>query len=122
MNPATVTDLSARSAFLGAFNGLDPNGTWTLFVADVSGGDVSTLVSWELEITAVPEPTTWALGILGGMWLTVSGRRLWTRRGRWLSPEPSQPVTAERYNFSGSCISARMRCNSRPAAPPSSTR
>ncbi len=79
VNPATVTDLSSRSAFLSAFNGLDPNGTWTLFVADVSGGDANTLVSWELEITAVPEPTIWALGIFGGVWLTVSGVRRWNR-------------------------------------------
>ncbi len=37
------------------------NGTWTLFLADLSGGDVSTLVGWGLDISVVPEPTTWAL-------------------------------------------------------------
>ena len=53
-------------AFATAFNGLDPNGTWTLFLADESsGGGTSTLVSWDLEVSAVPEPTNVALGIFG---------------------------------------------------------
>ena len=80
VDPATVTDASSRSAFLSAFNSLDPNGTWTLFVADVSGGDQSTLVSWELDITAVPEPTTVALGIFGGVLALFCGVRLWRQR------------------------------------------
>ena len=46
---------------LNLFNGLDLNGTWTLFLADLAGGETSTLVSWGLEIETVPEPTTWAL-------------------------------------------------------------
>ena len=41
---------------LNSFNGVDPNGSWTLFIADVSGGDVSTVTSWGLDIAAVPEP------------------------------------------------------------------
>lgn len=43
------------------------NGTWTLFLADMSGGDTMTLVSWGLEISAVPEPATWALIIFGAV-------------------------------------------------------
>lgn len=39
----------------------DANGTWTLFLADLSGGDQSTLLNWGLEVSVVPEPTTWAL-------------------------------------------------------------
>ena len=35
---------------------LDPNGEWVLFVADVSPGGVSRLVSWSLEVIRVPEP------------------------------------------------------------------
>src|SRR6185503_4737558 len=61
VDPATVTDASTRSAFLSSFNALDPNGTWTLFIADLSSGDQSTLVEWGLDITAVPEPVTSAL-------------------------------------------------------------
>ena len=79
VDPATVTDGSIRGAYLGTFNGLDPNGTWTLFAADRASGDQSTLVSWGLEITAVPEPTTVGLGIFGG--LMVLGKALiWFRR------------------------------------------
>lgn len=82
VNPATVTDASSRGAFLNAFNGLDANGGWTLFVADVSGGDQSTLVSWELDITAVPEPVTVALGIFGGLAALLGGLRAWRERAR----------------------------------------
>ena len=82
VNPATVLTTDARTAFLNAFNGLDANGGWTLFIADVSGGDVSTLVSWELDITAVPEPTTVALGFLGGVLALGGGLRAWRRRAR----------------------------------------
>ena len=80
VNPATVLTTDARTAFLSAFNGLDANGGWTLFIADVSGGEVSTLVSWELDITAVPEPTTVALGLFGGVLALGGGLRLWRRR------------------------------------------
>jgi len=59
-----------------SFNGLNPNGTWTLFFADLSGGDASTLVSWGLDIAAVPEPTTWALVGFGLMFGGVTGARM----------------------------------------------
>ena len=75
-----MLNTSARTAFLSSFNGLDPNGTWTLFIADVSGGDQSTLVSWELDITAVPEPVTVALGIFGGLFAFLGAARLWRLR------------------------------------------
>ena len=67
VDPNAVTDASARSAFLSSFNHLDPNGTWTIFFADMSSGDQSTFGSWSLEITAVPEPVTIALGIFFGV-------------------------------------------------------
>jgi hypothetical protein len=45
----------------------DPDGEWTLFFADMSGGGgTSHIVSWELDITAIPEPTNVALGLLAG--------------------------------------------------------
>ena len=55
-----------------SFNNLSPNGTWTLFFADLSSGAQSTLVSWQLDITAVPEPVNVALGILAGLFLVVT--------------------------------------------------
>lgn len=54
-------DTTPATATLGSFADTNPNGTWTLFVADLSSGGQSTLVSWGLGITAVPEPSTWAL-------------------------------------------------------------
>jgi hypothetical protein len=41
--------------------------SWTLFIADLSGGSVSTLNSFSLDITAVPEPVNVALGTFGGL-------------------------------------------------------
>jgi hypothetical protein len=50
---------------LASFNGMDPNGTWTLFFADLSAGNTSTLNGWSLDVTAVPEPVNVAMAILG---------------------------------------------------------
>ena len=41
---------------LGAFAGEDPNGTWTLTVADDAGGDTGTLTSWRLNLQTLPGP------------------------------------------------------------------
>jgi hypothetical protein len=62
----------AASGLLSGFNGVAANGTWELFFADtVSGGGRSTLNSFSLDITAVPEPTTFALPLFGGLVLTA---------------------------------------------------
>jgi len=55
---------TAPSALLSSFNGTDPNGGWTLFLADLSVGSQSQLVSWSLDIITVPEPSVWAFGIM----------------------------------------------------------
>jgi hypothetical protein len=57
---------------LTAFNSLNPNNTWTLFFADTSAGGENTLVSWSLDITAVPEPANVALGVFAGV-LVLTG-------------------------------------------------
>ena len=49
-------DAATRDATLSVFNGLNPNGEWTLFFADVSLGGIATLNSLSVDITAVPEP------------------------------------------------------------------
>jgi hypothetical protein len=71
----------------GTFGGMNPNGTWTLFFADVSaGGGTSTLNSWSLDITAVPEPVNIALGIFGGVCvvgLVARSRPVRHRLHRW---------------------------------------
>jgi hypothetical protein len=63
---------AAGTVNFGSYNGLNPNGTWTLFIADLSAGGQSQLVSWELDITAVPEPVNVALGIFAGVVVIVS--------------------------------------------------
>lgn len=63
---------------LASFHGLDPSGTWTLFAADLNGGDVSTVVRWGLEITAVPEPVSVVL--VGAGALLCQAGRVWRRR------------------------------------------
>jgi len=64
---------------LAAFNGAGnyANGTWTLFLADMSTGGQSTLVSWGLQINVVPEPATWALIIFASLTgVYALGRRM----------------------------------------------
>ena len=59
------------------FVNMSSGGTWTLFLADMSAGDQSTLVSWGLNVSVVPEPTTWALLIFCGGFLVMGvARRL----------------------------------------------
>jgi hypothetical protein len=69
--PASFSANGGSLTLDGTFGNLDPNGVWTLFIADVvSSGDPSLLNSWSLNITVVPEPgvTVLALGaILAGM-------------------------------------------------------
>lgn len=60
VSPFAVTDTNARTAHLSSFDGLDPDGGWTLFVADLSPGYETTVVRWGLTLTtvdAVPEPS-----------------------------------------------------------------
>jgi subtilisin-like proprotein convertase family protein len=58
------------------FGGQQADGTWTLFLADLSsGGGTSELVSWGLNISVVPEPVTWALIIFGAVLLGFAAVR-----------------------------------------------
>ena len=75
----TISPLSSPASFdsasrinFSAYNTLDPNGSWTLFFADVSGGGgTSTLTSWQLDITAVPEPVDQAFWVFVGLMVIV---------------------------------------------------
>lgn len=73
-DPLTVLNTDARPAMLADFIGLDPNGNWTLFVADQNPGDTSTLQSWTLTIKAVPEPSAALLSLLGAVLLLRRSR------------------------------------------------
>jgi len=79
VNPAGTLDADLRTTPLSLFNSLDANGAWTLFLADLSGGQQSTLAGWGLELTTIPEPTTWMLLGLGAVMAAARGMR-WSRR------------------------------------------
>ncbi len=94
-----VFDNASRDAGLSVFNGTDPNGDWTFFLADVSGGSVSTLNGFSVNITAVPEPVNVALVFFGlGMVGMAGGRHFKTRgkRNRLKTLEARQPPTSSR--------------------------
>ena len=65
VDPANVLDSDASTALLGSFDGQDPSGQWTLFLADLDYGEQGQLASWGLVVTAVPEPTSVGLLALG---------------------------------------------------------
>ena len=65
-------DSTTPTALLSSFNGINPNGSWTLFLADVSGGAPHTLENWGLDITgtaAVAEPASIIEGGLSALLL-----------------------------------------------------
>lgn len=74
VNPTAVLDTDPRTAGLSVFNGLDPNGAWTIFIADLASGGTSVLDSWQLDISPVPEPSGGLLLLLGGMVMALAGR------------------------------------------------
>jgi subtilisin-like proprotein convertase family protein len=76
-NPGSLPTVSytADGGSLASFNGMDPNGTWTLFFADLSAGNTSTLNGWSLDVTAVPEPVNVALAIFGVGLIGMAARR-----------------------------------------------
>ena len=70
-DPGSVVAGDPRDGFLG----LDASGSWTLFAADLSGGDSYILTGWSMEIIGVPEPGTTSL-------LAFSVLALFARRKR----------------------------------------
>jgi hypothetical protein len=40
------------STALSSFNSVDPNGTWSLYVLDDSGGDSGSIGAWSITITS----------------------------------------------------------------------
>lgn len=77
-----MTDNTSGS--LGSFLSTSPNGTWSLFIADLSGGGVTTVANWglQMDIVAVPEVETWVAaalaGAFGAFWLN---RQIWEQKG-----------------------------------------
>jgi subtilisin-like proprotein convertase family protein len=75
LSSGSAFDAASTSANLTLLNNINPNGTWTLFLSDLSGGGGSTLVSWGLTIVTVPEPQTWAMLVGGAATLMYFRRR-----------------------------------------------
>ncbi len=55
LNLTVATPLTPEEP-LATFFGEDPNGTWTLRAVDDVGGDIGTIVSWSLAMTALTAP------------------------------------------------------------------
>ncbi|MCP5521657.1 MAG: PEP-CTERM sorting domain-containing protein [Verrucomicrobiales bacterium] len=78
-DPLTVLDTDARTAGLGVFEGMDPNGIWALLAVDASSGGTVQLDSWGLMITPVPEPVATVPAMAVGLVLWGCVRRRRTR-------------------------------------------
>ena len=66
-SPFLVNGTEPRPAMLSTFNNIAPSNTgWTLFIADLTSGDISTIASWSLTVTTVPEPGTSVITALAG--------------------------------------------------------
>jgi hypothetical protein len=48
-------------SLLSAFNGMNPNGQWKLYVADDGAGDTGSMQGWSLQFNVVPAPGALAL-------------------------------------------------------------
>jgi subtilisin-like proprotein convertase family protein len=70
-SPAAFSAATSGNTPLSSFDGTDPNGTWTLFLADLSAGSQSVLVTPTVTIITVPEPASLTLAALGGMALLL---------------------------------------------------
>jgi subtilisin-like proprotein convertase family protein len=85
-NPLYSMASDSRTKYLSSFNGASGNGSWTLFVADMSGGGATHVSSWGLDIetaSVVPEPVNVALVVFAVGAVTVAlFRRLTLRRER----------------------------------------
>ena len=79
ITPVPVADGTySRNGYAGnlsSFDNLNANGTWTLFIADLSSGGLTTVNNWglQMDIVAVPEVETWIAaalaGAFGAFWL-----------------------------------------------------
>lgn len=78
-DPSLVLATSPRDALLSQFVGMNPNGVWTLFVADLNPNGLGQLVQWSLVLTTVPEPSETLAVVALGLSLFAFARRQRTR-------------------------------------------
>ena len=74
-DPDTVLGSDSRTAMLNNLGIMDPNGKWTLFVADMERGATGLLANWTVTLTPVPEPTSISLLYMGLGALALYRRR-----------------------------------------------
>lgn len=74
-DPNTVLGSDSRTAMLNNLGTMDPNGSWTLFVADMERGGTAILAKWGITLTPVPEPNTISLLYMGLGALALYRRR-----------------------------------------------
>lgn len=60
---------------LTSLNGIDPNGTWTVYVGDAAGLDFGTFDGFTLQITSSEVPAPGAIALLGAAGLISRRRR-----------------------------------------------
>jgi len=79
VDPGQVVSGDVPTAPLGLFRGEDASGSWTLFLADLSGGGQFRLDEWSVAVQsgAVPEP-----GVTGSVVLLALAGWLGSRLGR----------------------------------------
>lgn len=74
-DPTLVLDTSPRTAGLDVFAGSPADGTWSLFVADLSTGGLHQVNSWTLHVTVVPVPEPRTALLSASALLCCVGRR-----------------------------------------------
>ena len=78
ISPPSLFDTASTTSTTSLFLGTNPDGDWTLFIADMSGGFQSTWVDWQLDMITIPEPATFQfLAAFGGLAAVGAG---WRRR------------------------------------------
>ncbi len=92
LSSGATFDATVPTALLTSFNGINPNGNWTLALFDVSaGGGQATLNGWGLTIdglTAVPEPASIIEGSIAALGIALFVVLYRVRQGR-LVPVPA---------------------------------
>ena len=73
---------------LSVFNGLNPNGTWKLFVQDDLEDESGEMQSWSLTVTTVPEP-------ISALFLLIGAGALCLRAPRITGVGPDSPAKSE---------------------------
>jgi hypothetical protein len=77
VDPLFSLEMGTQTLLLGPFGGTNLNGDWPLVLADLDFGAQGNMAKWGVIVTAIPEPSTWALMGLGGI---VPGLRFMRRR------------------------------------------